>query len=274
VAGSLIVLWIAAMPLSAQVTPEIENVARRAAEKIAKTHHQRIFVFSHLNCELDLDLCTAFEDSFRDNIEKLVPGVQFVRREDAVSLLSSHGFIKLDMNVTDVLVPIASEAGAEVVVTDTISWLHDGIEFLCDVIDARTQNKIDQIKTKIVRTVPDFGGKPLLIRDPDTGISSIIYSGKPSGSWRDLEPHCDKCQDPSYTPAARKDGIEGEVLMIVTVTEQGTAENIGVLRGLKDGLTERAAEAVRSWQFKPAIGPDGKPIKVRVPIQMKFSLHG
>jgi outer membrane biosynthesis protein TonB len=31
-------------------------------------------------------------------------------------------------------------------------------------------------------------------------------------------------------------------------------------------------EAVRTWQFKPAIGKDGKPIATRVPIEVTFRL--
>jgi len=53
---------------------------------------------------------------------------------------------------------------------------------------------------------------------------------------------------------------------MATITEKGEAVSIGVVDGLDGGLTGQAVEAVRTWQFKPAIGKDGKPIAARVPI--------
>jgi len=61
--------------------------------------------------------------------------------------------------------------------------------------------------------------------------------------------------------------------MMMTVTEQGVPEQVGVIDGLEDGLTGQAVEAVRNWQFKPAIGKDGKPFATRVPIEIIFRLQ-
>lgn len=209
-----------------------------------------------------------------DNLEQMVPDVHFIKRDDVAKTLPTRGFVALDLNVPDVLIPAASAAGAQVVVTDTLRWLRDGYEFSCEIIDAGTQKNLGQFKTKILRPAPNSDGIPLLFKDRDTGVSQLISRGKPSRSSDTWLPHCDKCLDPSYTPAARNDNIEGYVVMLVTVTEQGTAKDISVIKALKDGLTEKAVEAVRNWRFKPGIGPDGKPIAVRVPIQMEFSLHG
>jgi TonB family protein len=61
--------------------------------------------------------------------------------------------------------------------------------------------------------------------------------------------------------------------MLVTVTDQGVPEHISVIQGLGDGLTNQAVDAVRSWHFKPAMGTDGKPFAMRVPMQMTFRLN-
>jgi hypothetical protein len=37
-----------------------------------------------------------------------------------------------------------------------------------------------------------------------------------------------------------------------------------------NGLTEMAIEAVQTWKFKPALGPDGKPAAVRRMVEMNF----
>ena len=37
-------------------------------------------------------------------------------------------------------------------------------------------------------------------------------------------------------------------------------------------LEEKAVEAVRGWRFKPAIGPNGKPVATLVPVEVTFRL--
>jgi outer membrane biosynthesis protein TonB len=34
-----------------------------------------------------------------------------------------------------------------------------------------------------------------------------------------------------------------------------------------------AIAAVRTWRFKPALGPDGKPVTVNAPIEVTFRLY-
>jgi TonB family protein len=38
------------------------------------------------------------------------------------------------------------------------------------------------------------------------------------------------------------------------------------------GLDEQAIEAVKQWQFHPAIAPDGRPVASEVTIQVDFRL--
>jgi TonB family protein len=265
----VLALCMTAMPVAAQSVPKIENAAKTAAQEVAETHQRHVFILSHFTCQLDMELCTTFDASFRDDLEKLVPDVQFVKRDDIVSLLSKRGFIAPDINILDVLLPAAAEAGAEIVVTDIVTWRPDGYHFDGQIIDARSHKKLDQFTTVIERTLPDVGGAPLVVRDNDTGILQVISTGTSS----QLMPHCDKCPEPRYTPAAQRNNVEGVVLLLATVTVRGRAEQISVVKGLPDGLTDQAIRTVRSWRFKPATAPDGKPAPMRVPIQLEFRLR-
>jgi protein TonB len=85
-------------------------------------------------------------------------------------------------------------------------------------------------------------------------------------------PACDYCPEPKYSEEARKAKYQGTVLLEVIVTPDGRATNIRVIKGVGLGLDEKAIEAVRTWIFKPAIGPNGKPVAVRVPIEVTFRL--
>ena len=85
-------------------------------------------------------------------------------------------------------------------------------------------------------------------------------------------PACAYCPSPSYTDQARAAKLNGTVILQVVVTADGRAENIVVVKGPGMGLEEKAIEAVRSWQFKPAHGLDGSPVATIVPIQVTFRI--
>src|ERR1700682_5274654 len=85
-------------------------------------------------------------------------------------------------------------------------------------------------------------------------------------------PICVYCPDPVYSEEARKAKYQGTVVLNVVVTSDGRATNISVIKGPGLGLEEKAMEAVRGWKFKPAVGPNGKPVNVIVPIEVTFRL--
>ena len=86
-------------------------------------------------------------------------------------------------------------------------------------------------------------------------------------------PACLYCPRADYSDEAVKVKYQGVVLLMVIIGPDGRATEIHVSKGLGLGLDEKAIEAVRSWRFTPAKGPDGKPATVRVPIEVQFHLY-
>jgi TonB family protein len=85
-------------------------------------------------------------------------------------------------------------------------------------------------------------------------------------------PACVFCPNPSYTDEARAAKFSGSVVLQVVVTADGRAENISVMRKTGYGLEQSAIETVKRWQFRPAQGPDGKPVATVVPIEVTFRI--
>ena len=85
-------------------------------------------------------------------------------------------------------------------------------------------------------------------------------------------PACAYCPNPNYTDEARAAKFNGTVILEVVVTAEGQVENISVVRKAGYGLEQNAIETVRKWQFKPATGPNGKPVATIVPIEVTFRL--
>jgi protein TonB len=72
---------------------------------------------------------------------------------------------------------------------------------------------------------------------------------------------------PVYPEEARRAGVQGLVVLEVSIDEQGKVGDVKVVRGLGHGCDEAMVAAVRQWRFHPATR-DGKPIKVRHVLQL------
>jgi len=84
---------------------------------------------------------------------------------------------------------------------------------------------------------------------------------------------CLDCPLPAYSAEAVAQHVQGSVVLVATITPGGSATDIHVSKGLGFGLDEKAIEAVRTWRFQPALGPDGKPASVRQLILVAFQLY-
>jgi len=85
-------------------------------------------------------------------------------------------------------------------------------------------------------------------------------------------PACIYCPDAKYSEAARKAKFQGVVLLQVVVSPDGRATRIQVVSGPGLGLDEEAIEAVKTWRFKPALGPTRKPVAAQIAVEMQFRL--
>jgi periplasmic protein TonB len=85
-------------------------------------------------------------------------------------------------------------------------------------------------------------------------------------------PTCLYCPEPQYSEDARKAKFQGIVVLQVTVEPDGHAINIHLVKGAGLGLDERALQAVQNWHFKPALGPNGKPVATVTNIEVNFRL--
>lgn len=76
---------------------------------------------------------------------------------------------------------------------------------------------------------------------------------------------------PKYTEEARKERLQGLVILQAVIDEQGRVGEIEVLKGLPLGLTETAIEALRQWTFEPAT-LEGEPVAVYYNLTFNFRL--
>jgi TonB family protein len=78
---------------------------------------------------------------------------------------------------------------------------------------------------------------------------------------------------PVYTDAAKKERIQGTVVMDVVVQSDGSVGDVTVTRSLDKtyGLDDEAVKAMKQWTFDPG-KKDGKAVPVLVQVEMSFTL--
>ena len=81
-----------------------------------------------------------------------------------------------------------------------------------------------------------------------------------------------KKPEPSYTREGRRHLTKGFVVLRLILSADETVKHIEVVKGLPDGLTEKAMEVAQKIKFKPA-KKDGKPVSVWVEVEYGFYVY-
>jgi TonB family protein len=74
------------------------------------------------------------------------------------------------------------------------------------------------------------------------------------------------------TSEARKENVQGEVMIRLVVDTNGMPQAMQVVKPLPAGLSDAAMAAVRKYRFRPAT-KDGKPVPVMVTIVVNFKQY-
>jgi TonB family protein len=78
--------------------------------------------------------------------------------------------------------------------------------------------------------------------------------------------------EPQYTETARKNQITGTVVLKAVFSSSGSVMNISTIRGLPDGLTEKAIAAAKQIRFVPA-QKDGHNVSMWMQLEYNFNLY-
>lgn len=78
-------------------------------------------------------------------------------------------------------------------------------------------------------------------------------------------------RDADYPPAARAAGVQGMVVLVVTLSRTGTIDDVEVLESAGKLLDESAIQAARTWTFSPALR-GGVPVRSKIRVPFRFEL--
>jgi TonB family protein len=78
--------------------------------------------------------------------------------------------------------------------------------------------------------------------------------------------------EPGFTEEARKNNVTGVVRLRAILSSGGSVQGISVVKGLPDGLTERAISAAKQIRFTPA-EKDGRAVSQYVTLEYNFNIY-
>lgn len=78
-------------------------------------------------------------------------------------------------------------------------------------------------------------------------------------------------KNPRYPEAAKRARVEGTVVLVATISESGSVEDLCVSQG-PEMLRQAAFDAVKTWKYKP-FEVHGHPVEVKTQVNAVFALQ-
>ena len=149
--------------------------------------------------------------------------------------------------------------GADVAITGNFAAVSDQIGVSLAVIKLADLEKTHEVRARLIpisKELTDLTSEAIPSLELVDGIPRAGKSGIGM-------PVC------TYAPTKRS-GRSGVVILEIVVTKDGRPERIRAIKSPDPELAALAVQSVQSWRCKPALGFDGNPIAVVIPIQITF----
>ena len=193
-----------------------------------------------------------------------MPDVQLADPLILAAALEKRGVPAVWTNVAGVGRLFAREAGIEVFVSGTIEKHRQGLRLVLRVQDTAQEGKSNEYKQPLEGIVEATPEPPVV--DPSAGV---FLSGIGGVGY----PKCGQCLNASYTPTARSQKIQGTMFFLAIVSEVGQVSHVQQLAALEPSLDQAAIAAISKWRLKPAEDVNGRPVAVRVLVEMSFRIY-
>lgn len=112
-----------------------------------------------------------------------------------------------------------------------------------------------------------------LLSTPDRpACNSLVLSPYKRVGHNVRAPRATFAPDPEYSEEARSDNYQGSMQVGLSVSPDGKPAELCSEQGLGRGWDEKALAGGRNWTFDPGM-EDGKPVPVRISVEVEFRLY-
>jgi TonB family protein len=258
------VLFLLSATSSSAQQINLSSAAAQMAVAIDNSKEKTVAVYDFVGPNAVLTpLGRQLADSFSDALAKSHPKFGVIGRKDVAESFPEARLAPATAADQGFMVWAALDMGWKAAITGSFT-VKQNVVFL-DVKASGTKmgDQIALVQTQIPLT-DDL--KQLIIPAlPESDDSNLPTPGKAGYST----PQCIYCPNAVYNDVAQRAGVQGVVMLVVTVSLDGRASDIEVTKDLP-GLTASAIQAVASWRFRPATDSSGDPAVVRAKVEVTF----
>ncbi|HUK31452.1 MAG TPA: energy transducer TonB [Candidatus Acidoferrum sp.] len=265
----------AARSLAPLTSPEIDDLALKVAAEIEKRRFARVAVFGAAGPGNNLTkLGPVLGDALSEVLARIARGFEVVDRNALRARLQQERVAE-SMLIDGALATWASlKMKADGYVFVTVESVNSqNIVLAAHVYIAKDEDMAAvagwQENMELPKSYLDAAAEPL---NSDAEIAARKGPIDPAQEGLKSSVSCIKCPRPEYPEAARKFKHEGDATLAITVTTDGTVQDIAVVKAAGYGFDGLAVETIRSWRFTPAIDLSGKPVEFRTPIDIVWQL--
>jgi TonB family protein len=256
----LILLLCFTLPgISRAATPvDLDDLAARLAPEIDKNGVKSIAVVDFVTTdEKATDLGWYLANKLADGIVIKSPSTLVIDRKRMQQLGQELG-----SPTSDALRQNATKSGADAIVTGKIELTGEKYLLTINLVKVADGSNLASLSqslshSRVLDLLSPIGDHATRANPSRAGVNGVGV------------PQCIYCPAPAYPGGVGLSQTQSVVLM-VTISVAGSAEKISVVRSPGYQLSERAAEVVSEWKFRPAPGGDGKPTTVAVPVEVTF----
>jgi len=249
--------------------PEINALAARVAAEFSMADEgKKVIVFDFIGPgENDTALGQKIADDFSNALSRSSSGLTIINRSLIIAAFDNYPVTYQVFEKPELELWLATKLGANFMVSGKLQ--HDSQNLALSVNMYKSDGSaIQGLKVKLPIT-----DQMKSLMDISAETDPYEPEGDPSINKKQRShAACVYCPNASFSSEAVKHHTQGTVILGVLVGIDGVAHDISVLKPLPNGLTESAIEAVRSWKFRPATGPDGVPTERKTIIEVVFHL--
>jgi TonB family protein len=169
--------------------------------------------------------------------------------------------------------------------------LHAVISKTGEVRDLDVVSGPDELRTSAIDAIQQWIYEPYLLNGEPTEVETTVTVNYQLGDPADSQSQNNESAGivpkkigggvsapvliysvlPEFSAQAKQDKVGGIVLVHLWVDERGRPGHVSVLRGVGNGLDEKAVEAVKQYKFNPAM-EGGKPVLVELNTEVNFKI--
>jgi TonB family protein len=240
---------------------DIDALVEPLAKNVPHSH-KRTVVLPLLSADSDARLGVLLAEEISASLAQKVSGVQTVDASSVTLPIRSVGNPPHPEYDPIAINRFAKDVGADLLITGNFASYEDGLGVSLVLFQRDHKELLGMSAVKLELTAEMNRLPPPSIL-PGASPDAVYPAG-----WGGVGlPRCLKCPDPRFP---RGESAHAVVVLTAVVGTDGLPRDMEVQQTVKASYSEAALVAVKSWKFGPAKGPDGKPVAVRVPIEITF----